>query len=409
VPTPVHRPPQCVEVPPGQPVQPALDRTPDGGAVCLLPGIYAGHLVVDRGVTLYGPPSAIVRSDGTGTTVNALGRNTRLLGFTIEGSGRRYDKMDAALHIQGDEIQADGLLIRGAVFGVNVERSRRVRLHGNVIRGTGEAALGLRGDGIRFWETTDSSIEGNFISDSRDLVIRYTRRTRILGNTITRGRYGLHLMYSSDAILEDNRSIGNVVGTFIMYSHEVQYRRNLLAASTGAAGMGLGMKESGNVEVMDNIALRNTVSLYIDTSPLQLGDHNRFSHNAFVLSEVGIILHSSQRGNTFEQNSFHDNQEQVRVEGGGDALGSEWEGNDFDDYAGFDFDGDGIGDVPYELHSFSSKLLSRFPNLAFFRGTLALDLVDTVTHILPLLKPRALLIDRRPTMQRISVEVPRED
>ena len=95
--------------------------------------------------------------------------------------------------------------------------------------------------------------------------------------------------------------------------------------------------------------------------------------------------------------------------GGGDALGSHWEGNDFDDYAGFDFNGDGEGDVPYELYSLSGDLQNRFPDLAFFRGTVALSLVDAVTHILPLFKPRPLLIDKRPALRRIAVEVPRAD
>lgn len=408
-PLPVSRPRSCEEVSPGQPLQAALSRAPEGSAICLRPGDYPEHITVDHGVTLWGPRGAVIRSDGTGTTVRATGRGTRLLGFTIEGSGSRYDKLDSALHVQGEDIAVEGLLIRRAVFGVNVERSHRVLLRGNVILGTGEAALGLRGDGIRFWEVTDSSIERNFVAGSRDLVIRYTRRTRIAGNTTTGGRYGLHLMYSSDATLEDNRSLGNVVGTFIMYSHEVRYRRNLIAASAGAAGIGLGMKDSGNVLAEDNVSLRNTTGLYLDTSPLQDGDSNTFRRNAFRLCNVGAIFHSSQRGNVFWGNSFRDNLEQVRVEGGGDALGTHWEGNDFDDYAGFDFNGDAEGDVPYQLYSLSGDLQSRFPELSFFRGTVALSLVDAVTHILPLFKPRPLLIDRRPALRRIEVEVPRAD
>lgn len=405
----VSRPQACEEVSPGQSLQAVLSRVAAGSTVCLRPGAYPEHIVVDRGVTLWGPRDAIIRSDGTGTTVSAAGHGTRLLGFTIAGSGSRYDKLDSALHIQGEDITAEGLLIDRAVFGVNVEKSRRVALRGNVIRGTGDAALGLRGDGIRFWEVTDSAIERNFVTGSRDLVIRYTKHTRIAGNTVTRGRYGLHLMYSSDATLEDNRSIGNVVGTFIMYSHEVRYLRNLIAASAGAAGIGLGMKESGNLLAEGNVSLRNNIGLYLDTSPLQLGDSNIFKHNAFRLCNVGAIFHSSQRGNTFSENSFRDNLEQVRVEGGGDALGTQWEGNDFDDYAGFDFNGDGEGDVPYELYSLSGDLQNRFPDLAFFRGTVALSLVDAVTHILPLFKPRPLLIDKRPALRRIAVEVPRAD
>ena len=49
-----------------------------------------------------------------------------------------------------------------------------------------------------------------------------------------------------------------------------------------------------------------------------------------------------------------------------------WEGNDFDDYAGYDLDRDGYGDLPYELRSLSGALVSQHPALAFFRGAPAL-------------------------------------
>ena len=44
------------------------------------------------------------------------------------------------------------------------------------------------------------------------------------------------------------------------------------------------------------------------------------------------------------------------IEGGGDAADVAWSGNYFDDYAGYDLDRDGIGDVAYELRSFEDDL-----------------------------------------------------
>ena len=85
-------------------------------------------------------------------------------------------------------------------------------------------------------------------------------------------------MYSRDITMQRNRSLGNVVGTFVMYSHNVKYLSNLVAASGGAAGMGLGVKESGDLTVTNNILLRNTLSVCPDTSPIQL--HQRMSLQA---------------------------------------------------------------------------------------------------------------------------------
>ena len=319
-PLPVARPQTCEEVSPGQPLQALIERAPDGSAVCLRPGVYPEHIPRrSRPSPLWGR-AAVIRSDGRAPPC-APPDGDPASDLLSKGSGSRCDKMDSGPYIQGDESRREG----AAAYPPRrlwrqCRTIARPCMRGNVILGTGDAALGLRGDGIRFWEVTGARIEQNFVTGSRDLVIRYTKHTRIAGNTVTAVAMDCILMYSSDVTLEDNRSLGNVVGTFIMYSRDVRYLRNLIAASSGAAGIGLGMKESGNVFVQGNVSLRNNIGLYLDTSPLQLGDSNSFRHNAFRLCNSGVIFHSSQRGNTFSENSFRDNLEQVRVEGGGDAL-----------------------------------------------------------------------------------------
>lgn len=79
-------------------------------------------------------------------------------------------------------------------------------------------------------------------------------------------------------------------------------------------------------------------------------------------------------------------------------MGVTWSGNYFDDYAGYDLDDDGVGDVPYELRSLSNQLISTTPNLALLRGTPALALVDAATHLDPLYQPAPVLIDRAPKL-----------
>jgi nitrous oxidase accessory protein len=91
------------------------------------------------------------------------------------------------------------------------------------------------------------------------------------------------------------------------------------------------------------------------------------------------------------------------VAGGGDARGAEWSGNAFDDYAGYDLDRDGVGDVPYELRSLTSDLVAGRPALAFFRGTPALALVEAIGRIVPLFEPRLLLVDPAPRLTPVGL------
>lgn len=393
---PVARPPRCEQVASGADLQAAVDRAPDGGALCLADGTYYGPLRLPRTLTVWGSPRAVIRSRGEGTTVRIAGRGAALLGLTVDGSGGRYDLEDAAVHVSADDVRVEGVRVTRAVYGILVSGARRALVRGNVVVGTGEPALGLRGDGIRLWETRDSRVERNAVRASRDVVIWYSPDNVVAGNRVERGRYGTHLMYSSGCTVEGNRYVDNIVGVFVMYSHDVMLRGNVIAESTGASGMGLGLKDSGNITVRGNAFARVTAGVYLDGSPNGDDEANTFTGNDFRLAQTAVVFHASQRGNAFTGNRFRDNRVQVAVEGGGDALGTRWDGNAFDDYRGYDLDDDGVGDVPYEVRSFSSDLTSRHPALAFFASTPVLALVDAVSHIAPLFAPQTILIDRRP-------------
>jgi nitrous oxidase accessory protein len=247
------------------------------------------------------------------------------------------------------------------------------------------------------------------MSDSRDVVLWYASRNRVAENQIERGRYGAHLMYSHDNEIVGNRFVGNVTGLFVMYSRNISIRDNLFADSKGAAGIGLGLKESGNVRTHANLFVHNTVGIYVDTSPLWPDDFNRFESNELRLNGVAVSFLGRASGNEFRGNGFRDNSEQVQVDGRGDARQAIWRQNAFDDYAGYDLDRDGTGDVPYELRSLASDLVATQPVLAFFRGTPAFALVEAIGRIVPLFEPRLVLSDAEPRMARVAWEGPLAD
>jgi nitrous oxidase accessory protein len=395
------RPEPCLELAPGAALQDALDAAPPGSALCLSPGSHAGPLRIDRGLSLFGPRTAVIHSSGEGTTVRIEGEGGALLGATVDGSGGRYDLLDGAVHLSGDGGRVEGVHVRGAMFGILVERATGARVVGNRVTGDPGQTIGLRGDGIRLWEVYDSSVEDNLVEDSRDIVLWYASRNRVAGNRIRGGRYGAHLMYSHGNEVVRNHFVGNVTGLFVMYSRDVEIRGNVFADSRGAAGIGLGLKESGNVRVSDNLFAHNTVGVYVDMSPLWPDDRNRFEGNDLRRNGVAVSFLGPASGNEFRANGFSDNPVQVQVDGGGDARQALWRGNAFDDYAGYDLDGDGTGDVPYELRSLSSDLVARKPALAFFRGTPAFALTEAIGRIVPLFEPRLVLEDPEPSMARI--------
>jgi nitrous oxidase accessory protein len=393
-----ERPAVAVDVAAGSGLQAAIDAAPAGSALRLLPGEHAGPVVVAKPLTVWGAADAVVRGH-QGSTVRVRADGVRLAGFTVAGSGKRTDTTDGGVHLQGNDVTVEGLTVREALFGILVEKCTRAVVRGNTVIGSGIPAMGLRGDGIRLWETNDSEVSDNTVTDCRDVVVWYSSRNRLLRNRVERSRYGTHFMFSHDNVVADSRYVEDEVGVFVMYSHDVVLARNLIAKAGGAAGIGIGLKEAGNLTVEDNWLLANTTGVYVDASPLDPTHHNRYRGNVVRFAETAISLHSAVQRTEFGDNVFRDNGAVIKVGGHGDALGCTFAGNFYDTYQGFDFDGDGRGDVAFEFRRLSTQLEGRYPELALLHGAPAMALVDVTGEVMPLFAPRRLLTDAAPRMR----------
>ncbi|MEZ6038074.1 MAG: nitrous oxide reductase family maturation protein NosD [Planctomycetota bacterium] len=398
----VPRPPHGVLVAPGTSLQAAVDAAADGATLLLQAGEYAGPVVIRRPLLLWGPPDAVLTGD-QGSTLRVEGDDVTLQGFTVRGSGQRFDLMDGGIHLRGADLVVEGVTVEKSLFGILAERSQRVALRGNLVVGTGLAAMGLRGDGIRLWETSDSVVTDNVVRDSRDLVVWYSSRNRLERNEVVRSRYGTHFMYSHDNVVRDSRYVEDEVGVFVMYSHDILLERNLIAEAGGAAGMGLGMKESGNVTVTDNWFLANTTGIYVDNSPLDPDHQNRYARNVLRFAEAAVAMHSTVQRSEFVDNEFRDNGAVVKVGGKGDAVGCRFDGNHYDTYQGYDLDGDGRGDVPFEFRRLSTQLEARYPQLALLHGAPSMAMVDLVGEVMPLFRPQCLMRDDAPRLRPLAV------
>ena len=396
------RPTSGQQVPPGATLQQAIDAAPAGATLLLQPGEYHGPFVIEKALVLWGPPTAVLRAVA-GSTVRVKANGVTLAGFTVTGSGQRFDLMDGGIYLQGDDLVIEGVTVRDTLFGILVEGCKRALVRGNTVIGTGLPAMGLRGDGIRLWETSDSVVEKNTVLDSRDVVVWYSSRNRLSDNTVRRSRYGTHFMYSHDNVVEDSRYVEDEVGVFIMYSRGIVLRRNLLAKSGGSAGIGIGLKEAGNIDVEDNWLLANTTGIYVDAAPLDPAHHNRYVRNVIRFAETAVALHSTVKRSAFSDNQFADNGAIVKIGGQGDAMGCDFAGNYYDTYQGYDFEGDGRGDVPFEFRRLSTQLEGRYPELSLLHGAPAMGLVDLVGEVMPLFEPKRLMQDLTPRMHPIAM------
>ena len=258
-------------------------------------GNVRGPITIARSVTLWGPRDAVVQSDGQGTTVRIAGAGAALLGLTVDGSGSRYDKQDAGILVAADRVRVEGVLLRDAVFGIPVEQARAVVIRGNRIVGRRQASSACAVTRIRLWEVHDSTVEGNAVVDGRDVVVWYSSGNRIVDNVVTGSRYGTHFMYSHQNMVARNRYVGNVVGVFLMYSRDVELRDNLIAESAGAAGFGLGLKESSGLPSRGNVFVKNT-SASMSTPRRSSRGCESLRGQRRPPRRTGVLFHSSPHG-----------------------------------------------------------------------------------------------------------------
>ncbi len=367
---------------------------------------YAGDLVIRRPVAVRGTKGTVIEGSGRGTVVTATASDVVLEGLVVRSSGRRHTTEDAGMKLTGERITVRDVRVEETLFGISLQACKHCAVERAHVLGWGDDAE-LRGDGIKLWESNDSIVRGCRVERSRDLVVWYTKRATLEDNVVTGGRYGTHFMYAHDSIVRRSRFESDVVGIFVMYSMRLRVEDNILAGARGAAGVGLGFKDSDGVQARRNWLVANTTGTYLDNTPRTPNDPVVFEDNLFALNDVAARFHGSERGLSFRGNDFHQNATLIEVDGRGDALAADVRGNRYSDYEGYDLDGDGRGDVAYEVKALSSELTEERPALKLFAGTAAMGVFDAIARAVPVLSSKKLLVDPAPLARRPELPKPR--
>lgn len=383
------------------PLQPWIDSAKPGDTVTPPPGIYAGPVIIDEAITLDGQGLVTIDGGGSGSVIyldtdGATIRNLRLI-----NSGESHNDIDAAIQVRGNFNVIKDNVIEETLFGIDLGQAEHNIIRRNRISSKAND-IGMRGDAIRLWYSFNNQILDNEIINSRDVVVWYSSDNIIRGNRASGGRYSLHFMYSRRNRVEDNHFFNNSTGIFLMYSDGMEIRNNYIASATGAAGVGIGFKETSNVTIENNQILYCASGLYIDVSPYDPETTNLIRNNLIAFNGIGIRFLNDWQGNRFIENQFKGNISQVVVSGGGSADRNEWVGNYWDDYQGFDIDGNGRGDTPYELYAYADRLWMDLPYAQFFMGAIFLEVIDFLERLAPFSEPKLMVRDQLPQMREGS-------
>lgn len=374
----------------------ALKNAKDGDIIKVFPGTYHGNIVVSKRVRITGKNYPVLDGNGTGTVVTIAAPHVVFEGFAVRNSGDEPDSSDSGITVSSPDVTVENNKLEEVLFGIFLQKADRALVKNNFITGKKKYEQGRKGDGIKIWYTKNAHIENNVITNTRDVVIWYSPDAAVQNNTISDGRYGIHLMFCDNIRLMRNKLLRNYVGIFVMYSTDVDIEKNLVRDQHGPSGYALGFKEADNVTVKENYLINNRAGAFLDSIPYRPDTFSHFEKNIFAFNDAGIIFLPSAFRNTFTGNTFWENTEQVGIEGGGQPPQNRWEGNTWSDYAGFDLNNDGKGDMPYIQERFFENLTDRNPALAVLNHSPVAQAIELTTSAFPVVRPQPKLTDAAP-------------
>lgn len=379
----------------------AIAEAAPGDVLTLTDGTYLGPVVIDRSLAIVGPRGAVVDGQGSGSVIEITAPDVRLAGFTVTGSGRVNQDLDAGVKIEkgADRARVEKLLVTGNMHGIDVHGGRDTVVTGNEIIGTDSPRMNERGNGIYVWNSPGTLLENNFIRFGRDGIFSNASSNSIYrGNVMRDLRFAVHFMYTRNTEVSGNISIGNHLGFAIMFSNQAKILSNL---SLGDRDHGLMLNYANNADVTGNLVRGGTKKcLFIYNAHKNLIWDNRFEGCG-----IGIHFTAGSEKNALTGNAFIANREQVKYVG---TRNMEWShegrGNFWSDHPAFDLNGDGIADGFFRPNDVMDQILWSQPAASLLIGSPAVQLVRWSQRDFPATLPGGVR-DSAPLMRPLIITV----
>ena len=382
-------------------LQEAINNAPEGSVLKLPKGVYKGSIIINKPLSIIGKEDGvIIDGGGIGTVIQITSSYVTLKNLTITGSGNRHDLLDSAIKINNSkQSEISNCIIKDSLFGIDITMTNNSIFSNNYITSK-DLELGLRGDGLRLWYSNDNIVSNNKLVKSRDMVIWYSHGNTVENNYGEQNRYSLHFMHAGKNIVKDNTYKLNSVGIFFMYTKDTIATGNTVQSSLGATGMGIGLKDVSNMTLNDNTIIYCAQGIYIDRSPYEPDTKNWLENNKIFYNSEAIHFHSISENNVIKANTILGNIEDIINDSRGSKTDlNEIAGNYWDNYEGFDENGDNIGDTAHKVYQYADQLWVYNPNVKFFYGSPVIALLNFLAKLAPFTQPIFLMSDKTPKLK----------
>ncbi|WP_135827610.1 NosD domain-containing protein [Halorussus halobius] len=393
----------------------AVEAAPPNTTVSVPPGTYDANLTVDEPVTLRGAgESTHLRGDGNGSVLTATAPGVGVADLRISGVGDTFTPENVSTD-RGDDwdsqVQssygygdagvtldsAGGSLVRNVSVdtpanGVVARRSPNAVVEEVAVNGSDDwrdgfmGVMAMRSKVVVQNSTFANGRDGVYTHLSDGLVVRDNRMVGGGGM-----RFGVHEMYTSDALVANNTVTGTNTGVVVM----TRPRGNLIVGNdvrNSYSGINVGGESS---YVADNVVANNGYGLEAPS------ETTLYERNVVVRNGIGFRSASLIPTNRVVANDFADNRREATATLGplrlwsADGRGNYWAGA-----PGSDADGDGVLDRSFQPTHPVDGRAGDVVGATTLASAPALSALRTLQGAVPGLRPTGV-VDRAPLAEPV--------
>lgn len=380
----------------GQSIAAAIRAASPGDTVRVLRGDYAERLLINKPLILQGVDRPTIRGQFSGDVIRVRATDVTIQGFIVRDSGIDQTAQNAGIYFESgsDRPTVQNCDVVYSLFGIWLENLKDARVVGNVITGRRDLLSAARGNGIQVFNINGAEILDNNISYARDgIYVDVSRKAVFRGNKIHHLRYGTHYMNTNGSTWENNESYLNRGGLALMEVRDLTVRNN---KAWGNSDHGIMLRTIQDSVIENNIVAGNARGFFIYDA-----EYNSLRQNLVIRNQVGAHVSAGSGNNQVDGNDFVDNREQVKYVASRDVEWGKTQGNYWSNYSGWDQNGDGRGDVPYEANDVVDRLNWQYPLLKLLLSSPSIQTLRFVARQFPLLRAPSI-VDKRPRMQPLN-------
>lgn len=378
-------------------IKEAVKLAENGDTILVKAGVYKiSNIQISKEIHLIGEKNTIIDGESKATIFIFSANNFSISGFTIRNVGKSYVKDYAAILVSRSKyFTISDNIFENVFFGILLEKSHYGLIRNNKITSNAEDEANS-GNGVHSWHCSNMRIELNTVSGCRDgIYLEFVKNSSISNNTSKDNiRYGLHFMFSNNNEYHHNEFKNNGAGVAVMFSKFIKMHHNTFHYNWGMASYGLLLKEIYDAEIENNYFEQNTIGINVENC-----SRVNYTNNHFVRNGWAVKFSGGCYANVFELNNFMNNSFDLSYKS--KLNDNTFEGNYWSEYAGYDLDKDGIGDVPYRPVKLFSYVVNKTPEALVLLRSLFVDIINFSEKVSPVFTPTDL-VDNKPIMIKIN-------